>query len=1013
MQKKVSKRKKNYITNKERFSSLKDQKSLSKEEFFAEYINLLSDLRERERITRRISNQIREFLDLNQVLKTTVEDVGRLFNADRCLIALFNPETSKLYSENEYRISGNIPSILYTQLPLDIPHNWQKTLFIDKNSVVINDEKSNLLNTEEKQYISLFNIKSLSITPVVYKGEILGVITVQRIQSDKQWESKDIDILKDISDQIAIAIKQAELYSNIKKQAEREKLLRKIIETIRSSLDIDDVLQIICKEVAELFDVEKASIVEIKTDIPQGPQFIFKCAYKTREDILSSTDIDFDLRTHNYWKQVILDNQEILAINNLSESNTPDYFKKTYELLKVKSILGIGIKKDDDKWGGIALHKVDNYKNWTEDEISLLKVIADQIYIAIKQAELYTETKKQAEREYLLRNIISTIRNSSDIDEIKQTIVNDIGKTLNADRCIIYDIPTGIDSYNYTEYLSSQDLKSLKGVEANFITENKQEIVINDTKKYLKDHNLAETQTAKYLEEMNIKPVLSIPIIYADEVLGAFVVHFTRKKIVFSYKDLEFFRTLANQLGITLQKSRLYLTLKQIEEREKLLKKIINTIRNTPDINKSLNTICKLIAKLFNVEKVLVVDFPSRKNFKEYYIKQECKTNKHIIGISDIRINKKTIEYWENEIFVKKSKVIINNITKSDIPDQLKKTFKQIGIKSIIGLPIKKADGIWGSISLSQYNYYRNWTKEEIRLLEIIADQIYLAFLQSEMHTTIKRQIEVESLIRSDNSIVINRNLAQNIGLNCAISYSAIVKIYHYIKDEGKLDSDGYFVSTMENLTSSTYLSISEQKNALQELTDLALIKYKEDKQNKIYIRILEDENIIKNYISDPKLPHINKQGIKPKSTEKIFYNISELYSIYSKYYPKNCVNSAKYFIDKSKLTQNIESTKITKQYFAVISRTMHDFMQQYSLNFNNMRSIIDEWFSKNPSKANHQIIKFGLSNKILVNRLEKTLFYRLQEARLLITDCGSKMDFYSNTNLNLYNKIDSEKDED
>ena len=891
-------------------------------------------------------------------------------------------------------------------------------MFVNKSPVLINDAEALHLNAEENNFLKLRNLKSLIIIPIAYKEDVLGIIAVCNVCLKKDCEVSYIDILRDISHQIAVAIKQAELYSNIKKQAEREKLLRKITETIRSSLNIDNVFNIICKEIAEVFNVEKSSIVEIVDHNDQKTQYIFRYAYKSREDVIRSSEFDFDPRTHDYWKKVLFDDEEMLIINNLSQSNTPDYFKSNYECMNVKSILGIGIKKDNDKWGAITLQKVDECKYWTQDDIILLKMIADQVYIAIKHAELYTETKKQAEREYLLRKITETIRSTFDINKIKETIVNEIGKTLKADRCIIYTKEFGVNSYNYAEYLSSSKVKSYKKTNPeeeeikhwkdSNLREGK-EHNIYDIDKYLKEHNLENTPTAKNIKEFNIKSAFAIPIIYAEENFGVLIIHFTQTNFFFSDKDIDFIRTLANQLGIAMYKSRLYLTLKQIDKREKLLKQIITTIRNTIDIKESLKPICKLISKLFNVDRVFVVDFPDKGNFKEFIIKQEYKSCEKLVGIADTKLDKKMFEYWGNEIFVKKTKIIINNLSESDLPDFIKKKYTQLGIKSILALPIK-GNEIWGILSLSQYSYYREWTREEVKLLEVISDQIYLAFLQSEMYSKITKQIETESLIKADNSIVVNRSLAQNIGLSCATSYCAIANMYYYLKDEGKLTVDGYFLSNINDLLNITFLSIQEQKEAIQKLAELSLIHYKEDKSDKIYFKISENDNILKKYISNEKIPNRNQ---KTSEKEKIFYEISELCDIYSKYYTKNSVQCAKYFIDKNKLVHNDKSSKITRQYFGIICRTMHDFMKLYSLSFNTMKSIIDEWFNAKPNKKNKRIIDFGLSNKILVNRLEKTLFYRLQEAKILATDTCSKLDFYSNTDFSLYNQTNTENDEE
>ncbi len=49
------------------------------------------------------------------------------------------------------------------------------------------------------------------------------------------------------------------------------------------------------------------------------------------------------------------------------------------------------------------------------------------------------ETKKQSERERLLREIIQITGSTLDINQIKSSIVNHVGKIFNADRCLIRD----------------------------------------------------------------------------------------------------------------------------------------------------------------------------------------------------------------------------------------------------------------------------------------------------------------------------------------------------------------------------------------------------------------------------------------------------------------------------------------------------------------------------------------------------------------------------------------------
>lgn len=81
------------------------------------------------------------------------------------------------------------------------------------------------------------------------------------------------------------------------------------------------------------------------------------------------------------------------------------------------------------------------------------------------------------------------------------------------------------------------------------------------------------------------------------------------------------------------------------------------------------------------------------------------------------------------------------------------------------------------------------------------------------------------NFIRADGSIVVNKNLARNIGIDCAIMYSEIVSKYLYFHERGQLTEDGYFFNTVDNLEFDTCLSSYQQREAIKKLQKYGLIK--------------------------------------------------------------------------------------------------------------------------------------------------------------------------------------------
>lgn len=193
----------------------------------------------------------------------------------------------------------------------------------------------------------------------------------------------------------------------------------------------------------------------------------------------------------------------------MTESDLPDYFKKNYEDMGVKSALCLPIKKDEDKFGTIFLAEYDYYRQWTDEEIELAKLIVNQIYVAIKQAELYEKEKRIAEREVFLRRIAELIKNSNDIEEILFFICKELTEFLNAYGVKIHLLDIGNNTIkNLKSYSTNTEF-----IKTNFNDEVRDYILIKAKSTVLdiipdtSNSNL-NMELIKYLQSKNIKSII-------------------------------------------------------------------------------------------------------------------------------------------------------------------------------------------------------------------------------------------------------------------------------------------------------------------------------------------------------------------------------------------------------------------------------------------------------------------------------------------------------------------------
>lgn len=87
--------------------------------------------------------------------------------------------------------------------------------------------------------------------------------------------------------------------------------------------------------------------------------------------------------------------------------------------------------------GALGMHEIEGGRRWTDDEITLIRDVADQIALAIENARLLADTRRRAEREQIITDISARVRSSMNLETILQTAVRELGAALGTDRAFI------------------------------------------------------------------------------------------------------------------------------------------------------------------------------------------------------------------------------------------------------------------------------------------------------------------------------------------------------------------------------------------------------------------------------------------------------------------------------------------------------------------------------------------------------------------------------------------------
>ncbi|MEP6485996.1 PAS domain-containing protein [Microcoleus vaginatus GB2-A3] len=164
-----------------------------------------------------ITLEIRYSLNPEQVFQTAAAQIGRIFNADCCLIHTYteNP-VPRIFNVAEYR-KGPSQSLLDLEIPVEGNPHVQFLLSQDQ-AVVCDDVFSEPLLENVRDLCCQIGLKSLISIRTSYQGKANGMICLHQYDSPRHWTQDEIRLLNAVAAQMGIAVAQANLLEQDKQQ---------------------------------------------------------------------------------------------------------------------------------------------------------------------------------------------------------------------------------------------------------------------------------------------------------------------------------------------------------------------------------------------------------------------------------------------------------------------------------------------------------------------------------------------------------------------------------------------------------------------------------------------------------------------------------------------------------------------------------------------------------------------------------------------------------------------------
>ncbi len=336
---------------------------------------------DRDQLLGAIALRIRQSLNLEEILQCTVDEIRQFLHTDRVLVYRFDAQHGVL-----------VAASVAPEWTLNTTHDAHQIWYRNDNAryehgqtYVANDMTQQHLPPDYLAFMQQIQVKAKLVVPLSGGDELWGVLAVHHCGAVRQWQAFEIDLVQKLAVQVAIAIQQSQLFSQLQHQAQREQLLNQLGQAVNSSLDPEHILQEIVDRTGESFGVDRVLMFTIHDEIKVRNEWL---ANSTIPSLINQTFSTSD------WTDLADPNSDFnqgraFHVFDMAQLTITPGREVQINDGQTLSVLCAPIFIHEKLFGALSLHTTTCYRTFTLEEVQFLQRIADHTAIALYNAQSY------------------------------------------------------------------------------------------------------------------------------------------------------------------------------------------------------------------------------------------------------------------------------------------------------------------------------------------------------------------------------------------------------------------------------------------------------------------------------------------------------------------------------------------------------------------------------------------------------------------------------------------------
>ncbi len=423
------------------------------------------------------------------------------------------------------------------------------------------------------------------VAPIRLHGETIGVLGIEDIINGERWTTDDINLLEEVSSQVALAVENSHLLQQTQKRTKELSILFEATRQLTETVDLNQIYEILTTQTINYLNADRCSALLLNKARTHFEVLVEKS--RSADNRLVNKNGSRVEAVEDFTALQTILRQPDLIIEHLDDPeldpNARKFMKRKagqdvytftrFPLVVRNSLVGI-----------MEVEHLYQRRDYTKNELQLAQAIISQVTVAVENAQLFQKTQTALLDTQKFYEISRDLVESTDVDDIFNIVLENV-RAYEVDRISISlldrsksgEIETVTIVATWDRNPDKISPVGTKFSAANFSLIHAfaqppfHPLISQDLRQPTgQDERMDEAFRTFVVEQLEAVTLFSSPMFLGAEYKGVLSLY-TRKPHVYTDQEIRVYQTLADQAIIAIENHRLLETTRRERDRASLL----------------------------------------------------------------------------------------------------------------------------------------------------------------------------------------------------------------------------------------------------------------------------------------------------------------------------------------------------------------------------------------------------------------------------------------------------------